>query len=167
MANKRKKDIYFGGWLVASGCFVRVIQLIGAFFGAGFVSNRWLYVTMLCLLCGGFAIISYEKKGNASLSAVAAAATSLLSTVMGNMSDGSDGLRIASAIFLVLTFALAGLVSMFTSKNNSIKILGGLALIILTLFCGAFAFGILSVHPVVTLLILILAYAIMGAMMII
>lgn len=166
MARKKKKDIYFGGWLVAAGCFIRIIQLFGAFFGAGFVSNRWLYATMLCLLCGGFAIISYEKKGRASLFAIVTAAFSLLSTVMSNMSSGADGLRIASAIFLVLTFACAGLVSMFSAGKSNIKLLGGAALLLLAIACGAFAFGI-SVAPIVILLVLLMAYVLMGAMMII
>ncbi len=165
MAKKRKKDISFGGWLAAVGCFVRTVQLIGSFFGAGFVSNRWLYMSMLCLLCGGFAVMAYEKKGKASLAAVAAAAACLLSTVMSNMSDGGDALRVASAIFLVLTFALAGLVSVFASDGKSIKIVGGIALVILALFCGAFAFFV-TAAPWVTLLTLIAAYVIMGAMMI-
>ncbi len=163
---KRKKNIELGGWVVAVGCFLRSIQLIGAFFGAGFVSNRWLYVAMLCCMCGGFSVLAYEKKGKASLAAVVCAAVCLLATVMGNMSDGGDALRIFSALFLVLTFAVAGVYCVITSGGKNLKAVGGVALVALSIACGVFAFGA-SVAPVVTLLVLILAYALMGVLVVI
>lgn len=159
---KKKKNIELGGALVAFGCFVRIIQLVGAFFGAGFVSNRWLYITMLCCMCGGFALLGYEKRGKASLTAVISSAVCLLSTVMGNMSDGGDALRIFSAIFFVLTFAVAGVHCIIAANGKTVKAVGGAALIIMSIVCGLFAIGV-SVSPVVTLIALILAYIILGA----
>ncbi len=161
MARRKKKELCFGGILVAAGCFIRTVQLICAFFGTSALSARWLYITMLCLLCGGFAVMAYEKKGKASFCAISAAAVSLLSTVMGNMSDGDDLLRILSALFLVLTFAFAGMCVIFSSRGNNRNILLGCTLVILALLCGVFAFGV-GVSPVVTLLVLIAAYVVMG-----
>ncbi len=159
---KKKKNTEFGGVLVAFGCLVRAVQLVGAFFGAGFVSNRWLYITMLCCMCGGFAILSYEKKGKASLTAIISAAVCLLSTVMGNMSDGSDALRVFAAIFFVLTFAVAGVHCIIAANGKTVKAVCGAALVIMSVVCGVFALGV-SASPVVTLLALILAYVILGA----
>lgn len=162
---KKKKNIELGGWIVAFGCLVRIIQLAGAFFGAGFVSNRWLYVTMLCCLCGGFSVLAYEKKGKASLTAVVCAAVCLLATVMGNMSDGGDALRVFAAIFLVLTFAVSGIHCVIAANGKTIKAVGGVALVALSIVCGIFAFGV-SAAPVVTLLVLLAAYILMGTMVI-
>lgn len=162
---KKKKSIELGGYLVAFGCFLRIVQLIGAFFGAGFVSNRWLYVAMLCCMCGGFSIVAYEKRGKSSLTAVVCAAVCLLATVMGNMSDGGDALRVFAAIFLILTFAVCGAHCVFAANGKTIKAVGGVALVALSIACGAFAFGV-SVSPVVTLLLLLVAYVIMGIMVV-
>ena len=162
---KKKKNIELGGWLVALGCFVRIIQLLGAFFGAGFVSNRWLYVAMLCCMCGGFAVLAYEKRGKASLTAVISAAVCLLATVMGNMSDGGDALRIFAALFLVLTFAISGIHCVIAANGKTVKAVGGAVLVALSIVCGAFAFGV-SASPVVTLLVLLAAYVLMGIMVI-
>ncbi len=166
MAKKTKKEVSFGGYIVCAGCLIRIVQLLGAFFGAGFVSNRWLYVSMLCLLCGGFALISYEKKGKASLTAIITSAACLLSTVMGNMSDGGDALRVASAIFLVLSFAAAGFNGFFASNGKAANVLCGIALIVLAIFCGVFAFAV-AVAPWITLLVLCTAYILMGVVSII
>ncbi len=159
---KKKTNIEFGPWLVAFGCFVRVVQLIGAFFGAGFVSNRVIYLTMLCCMCGGFALLSYEKRGKASLMAIITAAVCLLSTVMGNMSDGGDALRVFSAIFLVLSFAAAGIYSVIAANGQTLKAISGAGLVLFAVALGVFAFGV-SVAPVVMLLVLVFAYALMGA----
>ena len=163
---KKKKNIELGGWIAAFGCLVRAVQLVGAFFGAGFVSNRWLYITMLCCMCGGFALLGYEKRGKASLTAVVCAAVCLLSTVMGNMSNGGDALRIFSAVFLVLSFAVAGVQCVIAANGRTLKAVGGAALVVLSVACGVFAFGV-SVPPVATLVVLLAAYILMGAMVII
>ncbi len=162
---KKKKNIELGGYLVAFGCFLRIVQLMGTFFGAGFVSNRWLYVAMLCCMCGGFSVLAYEKKGRSSLTAVICAAVCLLATVMGNMSDGGDALRVFAAIFLVLTFAVCGVHCIFAANGKTIKALGGVVLVAISIACGAFAFGV-SVPPVVTLLVLLAAYVLMGIMVV-
>ncbi len=158
---KKKKNIELGGWFVAFGCLIRTIQIIGAFFGAGFISNRWLYIAMLCGMCGGFALLGYEKRGKASLTAIISAAVCLLSTVMGNMSDGGDALRVFSAIFLVLSFAVSGVHCVIAANGRTVKAISGAGLVIIAALLGAFAFGV-SVAPVVMLLILIVAYALMG-----
>ena len=161
MARKKKRELCLGAFLVAGGCLVRSIQLVGAYFGAGFVSLRWLYVTMLCLLCGGFAVLAYEKKGKASFFAIASSAVSLLSTVMGNMSSGDDLLRILSAVFLVATFALVGLYCVFASEDDTLKKVCGVTVILLAVACGIFAAG-LTVSPVITLIVLLAAYVLTG-----
>lgn len=161
MAKQKKKTVSLGGVLTLLGCIIRAAQLTGAYFGAEFVTERGLYISMLCLLCGGFAILAYEKKGRASFCAVAASAVCLLSTVMGNMSDGGDFLRILSAVFLVATFALAGLHCIFASDGNKLKLTGGVAVFLLAVLCGLFAFGV-SISPAVTLVTLLAAYLLTG-----
>jgi len=159
---KKRKNTELGGALVAFGCLIRTVQLVGAFFGAGFVSNRWIYITMLCCMCGGFALLGYEKRGKASLTAIISAAVCLLSTVMGNMSDGGDALRVFAAIFFVLTFAVAGVHCIIAANGKTIKAVCGAALVIMSIVCGIFALGV-SVAPAVTLVALILAYILLGA----
>ncbi len=163
---KKKKNVELGPWLVAFGCFVRVIQLIGAYFGAAFVSNRVIYLTMLCCMCGGFALLGYEKRGKASLTAVVCAAVCLLSTVMGNMSDGGDALRVFSAIFLVLSFAVAGVYCVIAANGQPMKAVSGAGLVAFAIALAAFAFGV-AVAPVVMLLVLVAAYALMGVAVVI
>lgn len=162
MAIRRKKEIGLGGFLVLGGCVVRLVRLVGARMGAvDLASARWLYIAMLCLLCGGFALLAYEKKGRASFCALAASVTSLLSTVMGNMSEGDDFLRILSAVFLVLTFAFAGLHAVFAADGNSLKTMCGVAVCLLGAVCALFAFGV-NAAPMVTLLVLAAAYLLAG-----
>lgn len=161
-SKKKSRELCFGAVLTALGCALRIIQLTGAYFGAGFVSHKALYIAMLCLLCGGFAVLAYEKKGKASLLAMVASAASLLSTVMGNMSSGNDALRIFSAAFLVATFAAAGLHAVAASNGKKLKSALGFATVALAILCGAMAAG-LSLAPVATLAILIAAYVFTAA----
>ena len=155
-----------GAIFAAAGCILRSVQLVGAYFGAGFVSHRVIYIAMLCLLCGGFAVLAYEKKGKASFWAIIASAVSLLSTVMGNMSSGNDALRVLSAVFLVATFLAAGLHCFAASNGNMLKISLGAVTVFLAVVCGVFAAGVI-VNPVVILAVLVAAYITTGAAVVI
>ena len=155
---KTKKTYSLGSVSVAVGCALRVFQLIAAYFAPGLSSNRILYIAMLCFLSGGFAVLIYEKKGKASLYAVGAAVASLMTTVMGNMSDGADALRVVSAVLLYGMFIFAALV-MFT-KSSGYARLSGAALILLSL--GLIACTLLPVPGVAVMIMLCLSYALMG-----
>ena len=158
MARKKKITVNLGALSVALGCAARLVQLASAHFGLGLSSNRPLYVAMLCLLCGGFAVMAYEKKGRASLWAALASVCSLMTTVMGNLSNGADALRVISALLLVGMFIFAALI-MTASKKGTAKITG-IALIAVTLALAACMFfplpGFLSV------ILPIAAYVLMG-----
>ncbi|MBQ8474818.1 MAG: hypothetical protein IJ499_04065 [Clostridia bacterium] len=161
MPKYKRKTICFGGTLAAIGCFIRALQLLLSYFGNGFASAKWLYITMLCLLCGGFAMMCYERKGKTSAFAIFAAVSGLMTSTMGNMSDGNDGLRIASAIFLLLTFVFGSLSVYTSSKNNNLRRIGAVATIVFALICEVAAFGV-PVPPTITAVALLLAYITMG-----
>ena len=58
---KTRKNYSLGSLCVAAGCALRVLQLVTAYMGLGLSSNRIVYMAMLCLLVGGFAVLIYEK----------------------------------------------------------------------------------------------------------
>ncbi len=159
MAKKKTIKFTFGALSVALGCAARLIQLAGSHLSLGLSSVRPLYVAMLCLLCGGFAVMAYEKKGRASLWAALASVCSLMTTVMGNLSNGADALRVISALLLVGMFIFAALI-MTASKKSASKVTG-IALIAVTLALAACMF-----FPMPSFLSMILPYAayiLMGA----
>lgn len=159
MSRKNKKDINLGGYAVALGCLLRIVQLCSAYFGWGISSARPLYIAMLCLLSGGFAVLAYEKKGVSSLLSVAAAACSLLTTVMGNMSSGDDALRIASAVLLYAMFALSA-AYMLSCRKSMQSMMCAVALGCVTI--ALFACTFIAVPAAMFLVLPIVAYAALG-----
>lgn len=158
--NKRKQ-IRIGGTLAAVGCFIRSLQLVLSALSADAANAKWLYVSMLCLLCGGFALTSYEKRGKTSFFAICAAASGLLTSTMGNMSDGSDGLRIASALFLFATFFFGAMTVISSNVKTAFHKIGAVIVVILAVICEIAAFGA-PVPMAFTIICLILAYITMG-----
>jgi hypothetical protein len=120
--------------------------------------NRIIYMAMLCLLVGGFAVLIYEKKGRASLFAVGATVSALMTTVMGNMSDGGDSLRVLSALFLYAMFVFAALL-MLMKRSGWAKIAGGLTIL---LAAGLVVCTLCPVPGAMVTAILCTAYAAVG-----
>ena len=147
---KTRKTYSLGSVCVGLGCLLRIFQILSVYIMPSLYGNRIVYMAMLCLLVGGFAVMIYEKKGRASLFAVGATVSSLMTTVMGNLSDGGDSLRIFSAIFLYAMFVFAALI-MLMKRSGIAKLMGGVvilltAALVVCTFCpvpGAVAIALL------------------------
>ena len=126
---KTRKTYSLGSLCVGVGCAMRIFQILCVYVLPSLYGNRIIYMAMLCLLVGGFAVLIYEKKGRASLFAVGATVSALMTTVMGNMSDGGDSLRVLSALFLYAMFVFAALL-MLMKRSGWAKIAGGLTLLL-------------------------------------
>ncbi len=155
---KTRKTYSAGSIFAAIGCGARIIQLAGAYFVPGLASNRILYMGMLCFLVGGFAVMIYEKRGRASLFALGATVSALMTTVMGNMSDGGDALRVLSAIFLCAMFVFAALI-MLAKRSGRAKTAGG-AVMLITAVLAVCTFC--PVPGTAVAVLLISAYALVG-----
>ncbi len=155
---KTRKNYSLGSLCVAAGCALRVLQLVTAYMGLGLSSNRIVYMAMLCLLVGGFAVLIYEKRGKASLFAVCAAVASLMTTVMGNMSDGADSLRVISAVLLYGMFVFAALVILM-KRSGYAKTCGAFLML---LAAGLAVCSLCPVPAAAVMIMLCLSYALMG-----
>lgn len=126
---KTRKTYSLGSLCVGAGCVARIFQILSVYIVPSVYGNKILYMAMLCLLVGGFAVLIYEKRGKASLFAVGATVSALMTTVMGNMSDGADSLRVISALFLYGLFIFAALI-MLVKRSGWAKVSGGLTLLL-------------------------------------
>ncbi len=155
---KTKKTYSLGSLCAAVGCGARIFQLVGAYFDPELASGRMLYMGMLCLLVGGFAVMIYEKRGKASLLALGATVSALMTTVMGNMSDGGDALRVLSAIFLCAMFIFAALLMLM--KRSGWAKLSGWAVMLMTAALAVSTFC--PVPGTAVAVLLVAAYALVG-----
>ena len=155
---KTRKTYSLGSLCVGLGCALRIFQILSVYVLPSLYGNRIVYMAMLCLLVGGFAVLIYEKRGKASLFAVGATVSALMTTVMGNMSDGGDALRVISALFLYAMFIFAALL-MIMKRSGWAKLSGGVTFL---LAVGLVVCTLCPIPGTVVTIILCASYAVMG-----